>query len=67
LLGFSGPEKISYRKYFALVLNIRIGKHIFQVSYEIGPLEIGVDIITPGEWFLVEHLLSFEGNKIQVK
>jgi hypothetical protein len=30
-------------------------------------LEKGMDIIIPGEWFLVNHPMSFEGNGIQVK
>jgi hypothetical protein len=28
---------------------------------------MGTDIIIPGGWFMVKHLMSFEGNGIQVK
>jgi hypothetical protein len=64
LLGFSGQEETFFGKYFVPLLNIRIGEHVSQVSCEIGPLEIGVDLIIPGRWFMVEYLMSFEGNEI---
>jgi hypothetical protein len=47
LLGFSGQEETSFGKYFAPLLNIKIEDHIFQVTCEIGPLKIGVDLIIP--------------------
>ena len=67
LLGFSGQEETSFGKYFAPLINLRIEDHISQISCEIGPLEIGVDLIIPGGWFMVEHPMSFEGNMVQVK
>jgi hypothetical protein len=48
-------------------LNIRIEDHVSQISGKVGPLETGVDLIMPGEYFMVEHSMSFEGNEIQVK
>jgi hypothetical protein len=30
-------------------------------------LEKGTDLIIAGGWFMVEHLMSFEGNEIHVK
>jgi hypothetical protein len=67
LLGFSGQEETSFGKYFAPLINLRIEDHVSQISCEIGPLEIGVDLIIPGGWFMVEHPMSFEGNMVQVK
>jgi hypothetical protein len=67
LLGFSGQEENSFGKYFAPLIQLRIEDHISQISCEIGPLEIGVDLIILGGWFMVEHPMSFEGNEIQVK
>jgi hypothetical protein len=67
LVGFSGQEDTSFGKYFAPLIQLRIEDHIFQISCEIGPLEIGVDLIIPRGWFMVEHLMSFKGNEIQVK
>jgi hypothetical protein len=67
LLGFSGQQETLFGKYFAPLINLRIEDHISQISCEIGPLEIGVDLIIPGGCFLVKHLMSFEGNEIQVK
>jgi hypothetical protein len=49
------------------LVNLRIEDHISQISCEIGPLEKGIDLIIPGAWFMVKHLMSFEGNEIQVK
>jgi hypothetical protein len=37
LLGFSGQEETSFKKYFTPLLNIRIEDHIPQISCEIGP------------------------------
>jgi hypothetical protein len=48
LLGFSGQEETSFQKHFIPLLNLRIEDHISQISCEIGPLEIGVDLIIPG-------------------
>jgi hypothetical protein len=67
LLGFSEQQETTFGKYFAPLINLRIAKHVSQISCEIGPLEKGVDLIIPGGWFLVEHPMSFEGNEIQVK
>jgi hypothetical protein len=67
LLGISGQEDASFGKYFTPLLNLRIEDHVSQSSYELGPLEIGVDLIILGGWFVVEHPMSFEGNEIQVK
>jgi hypothetical protein len=67
LLGFSGQEETSFGKYFTPLIDLRIGDHISQISCEIGPLDIGVDLIITGEWFMVEHRMSFEGNEIQVQ
>jgi hypothetical protein len=67
LLGFSGQQETSFGRYFAPLINLRIEDHISQIFYEIGPLEIGVDLIIPGGSFLVEHPMSFGGNEIQVK
>jgi hypothetical protein len=67
LLGFSGQEETSFGKYFAPLIQLRIEDHISQISCEIGPLDIWVDLIIPGGWFMVEHPMSFEGNEIQVK
>jgi hypothetical protein len=67
LLGFSGQEETSFGKYFAPLIQLRIEDHISQISCEIGPLEIGVDLIILRGWFMVEHSMSFEGNEIQVK
>jgi hypothetical protein len=67
LLGFSGHEDISFGKYFTPSLNLKIEEHISQISCEIGPLEIGIDLIILGRWFMVEHPISFEENEIQVK
>jgi hypothetical protein len=67
LLGFLGQEETSFRKYFAPLINLKIEDYISQIFCKIGPLEIGVDLIIPGEWFMVKHAMSFEGNEIQVK
>jgi hypothetical protein len=67
LLSFSRQEERSFGKYFAPLLNIKIKAHTSQISCEIGPLEMGVDLIISGRWFLVQHLISFKGNEIQVK
>jgi hypothetical protein len=64
LLSFSGQEETWFGKYFAPVLNLRIKDHISQISCEIGPLQIGVDLIILREWFIVKHPMSFEGNEI---
>jgi hypothetical protein len=48
LLGFSGQEETLFGKYFTPVIELRIEDHISQISCEIGPLEIGVDLIIPG-------------------
>jgi hypothetical protein len=48
LLGFSGQQEMSFGKYFAPLMNLRIGNHVSQISCEIGPLEKGVDLIIPG-------------------
>jgi hypothetical protein len=67
LLGFSGQEDTLFEKYFTPLLNLKIEKHISQISCEIGSLEIGVNLLGPGGWFMVEYPMSFKGNKIQVK
>jgi hypothetical protein len=67
MLGFSGQKETSFGKYFTPLLNLRIEEHISQISCEIGSLKIGVDLMIPGEWFMVEHPISFKGNKIQIK
>jgi hypothetical protein len=67
ILGFSGQEDTSFGKYFAPLINIRIEDYISHISCEIGPREIWVDLIIPRGWFMVEHVMSFEGNDIQVK
>jgi hypothetical protein len=67
LLGFSGQEDTSFGKYFAPLINLKIKELISQISCEIVSLKIGVDLIIPGAWFMVEHSMSFEGNEIQVK
>jgi hypothetical protein len=67
LLGFLGQEEISFGKYFAPLLNIRIEEHVSQISCKIGPLETGVDLLISRGWFMVEYLIGFEGNEIQVK
>jgi hypothetical protein len=64
---FSGQEETSIGKYFTPLVNLRIEDHISPISCEIGPREIGVDLIIPGEWLMVEYPMSFEGNEIQVK
>jgi hypothetical protein len=46
-LSFSGQEESLFGKYLAPFLNIRIEDHISQISCEIGPLEIWVDLIIP--------------------
>jgi hypothetical protein len=48
LLGFSRQDT-TFGKYFSPLLNIRIEDYVSQISCEIGPLEIGVDLIIPGE------------------
>jgi hypothetical protein len=48
LVGFSGQEDTSFGKYFVPLIDLRIEDHISQISCEIGPLEIGVDLIIPG-------------------
>jgi hypothetical protein len=58
---------MSFRKYFAPLLNIIIEEHISQVSCEIRPLEKGIDLIILWGRFMVEHSMSFKGNNIQVK
>jgi hypothetical protein len=63
----SGQEETSFGKYFAPLLNIRIENHVLEISYKIRPLEIGVDIIIPVGWLIVEDSISFEGNEIQEK
>jgi hypothetical protein len=45
LLGFSKQEDISFGKYFAPLINLRIEDHVSQISFEIGPLEIGINLI----------------------
>jgi hypothetical protein len=67
LLGFSGQRETTFGKYFAPLINLMIEEHVSQISCEIGPLKKGVDLINPGRWFLVEYLMRFEGNEIQVK
>jgi hypothetical protein len=67
LLGFSGQEDTSFGKYFAPLINLRIEEHISQISCKIGPLEIEVDLIIPGGWFMMKHPMSFKGNEIQIK
>jgi hypothetical protein len=67
LVGFSGQVDISYGIYFTPLINLRIEDHISHISCEIGPLEIGIDLIISGELFRVDHRMSFEGNEIQVK
>jgi hypothetical protein len=48
LLAFSGQEETSFGKYFIPLINLWIADHVSQISCEIGPLEIGVDLIIPG-------------------
>jgi hypothetical protein len=38
-----------------------------QISCEVGPVEKGIDIIILGGRFMVEHLITFKGNEIEVK
>jgi hypothetical protein len=59
LLGFAGQEEKSFGKYFAPLIQLRIEDHVSQISCEIGPLEIAVDLIIPGGWFMVEHPMRF--------
>jgi hypothetical protein len=67
LVGFSGQEDTLSGKYFVPLISLRIEEHVSQISSEIGLLEIGVDLIIPGGWFMVEHPIRFKGNEIQVK
>jgi hypothetical protein len=67
LLVFFRQEEKLFGKYFTPLLNIKIENHTSQVSCETGPLKKGMDTIIPGGWFMVEHLMSFKGNGIQVK
>jgi hypothetical protein len=48
LLGFSGQEETSFGKYFAPLIQLGIEDYISQISYEIGPLGIGVNLIISG-------------------
>jgi hypothetical protein len=67
LLGFSRQEATSFGKDFVPLINLKIEDHISRICCEIGPLEIGVDLIIPGGWLMVEYQISFKGNEIQVK
>jgi hypothetical protein len=48
LLGFSGQEEMSFKKYLTPLLNIEIENHVSQVSCEIGPLKNGTVLVIPG-------------------
>jgi hypothetical protein len=58
---------VSFGKYFEPLLNIKIAVHISQISFKIGTLKPGVNLIILGEWFMVEQTIGFKGNGIQVK
>ena len=67
VFGFSGKQKDNMGKQFTPFLSLTIGEHKTTILAEFGRLEDGIDLIIPGEWFLVEHPMSFHENGIQVQ
>ena len=67
ILGFSGTAGPSAGQAYTPFVRLVIDKHESFIACEIGMLDAGINLIIPGGWFIHDHPLTFDKEKIQIK